>query len=336
MAHTHIDAIDRQHISHIRRSMLPLAWTARIIGKHPSTLTRELRRNADPQGGYQTFHANAQARKRRRQPRGSKLDNNEKLRQYVLERLTGPERFSPEILAARIKRDHPDDPSMRISHQAIYDFIERDKRLAEASGYGGKLFKHLRRRGKSYRKNRTKAGRSRIPNRVGIEHRPPEVEKRQEVGHFEGDTIYGNKTNACLATFVERKTRITRIRRCPNRRAKVVTLAAVAALQSLPSVILKTITFDNGSEFSHHAKLTEQTGIRVFFANPYSSWERGTNENTNGLIRAYFPKRTNFSRVTDAEIAYVEDLLNNRPRKCLNWRTPNEALADELAVAIGV
>lgn len=119
------------------------------------------------------------------------------------------------------------------------------------------------------------------------------------------------------------------------RRARTVTHAAADALQTLPSLCVRTVTFDNGSEFAQHAELTRQTGVQAFFANPYSSWERGSNENMNGLIRDFFPKRTNFSRVSDAEVARVEDLLNNRPRKCLGWRTPNEALAAEKAVALG-
>jgi IS30 family transposase len=308
---------------------------------------RELARNADPHpnpdpdpaaaGRYNSWRAHARARGRRsaasaRRPR--KLAPGMPLTAYVLDKL--PLRWSPQQIAARLAVDFPDDRAMRVSHQAVYDLVARDKRDGNASPFGGRLFTHLRRGGKHYRRSRTKAGRGHIPGRVGIERRPAEATARDRVGHCEGDTVHGRRTNACLTTLVERKTRYTMIRRCRNRRARTVTRAAAEALlATLPSPALRrTMTFDNGSEFARHAELTRVTGVACFFANPYSAWERGANENANGLVRQFFPKGTNFSRVSDAAVAEVERLLNDRPRKCLGWRTPREMLEREIAVAL--
>jgi IS30 family transposase len=351
VAYSHIGIIERQLFSSVPRHKVPAAFVAATAGRHRSTVYRELRRNADPPGRdlpersaaaaaaapshYHSWHAQARARARRTAAAGpGKLSPGTPLSDYVVAKLRL--RWSPQQIAARLVVDFPDDPAMRCSHQTIYALVTRDKRLGDASRSGGRLFKLLRRGGKRYRRKHTKAGRSHIPNRVGIEARPAEVRARTHVGHLEADTVHGRRTNACLTTLVERKTRFTMIRRCPNRRAEVVARAAGAALlQHLPQPCRRTITFDNGSEFARHAELTRLTGVAAYFANPYSAWERGANENANGLIRQFFPKGTNFSRVSDAEVANVERLLNDRPRKCLDWRTPREMLEREIAVALG-
>ena len=347
MTYSHIGILERQLFSSARRPFAqPVAFVAASAGRHRGTVYRELRRNADPPPPdaaadklphYNSWRAHAHARVRRSAAsarRPGKLAPGTTLSDHVLARLR--DRWSPQQISARLLVDFPDDPSMRCSHQTIYALVARDKRLGEKSAFGGQLFKLLRCGGKRYRRKRTKAGRFHIPNRVGIEQRPAEVQARERVGHLEADTVHGRRTHACLTTVVERKTRFTLIRRCPNRRARIVAKAAGAALlQHLPALCRRTITFDNGSEFARHAELTRATGVACFFANPYSAWERGANENANGLIRQFFPKGTNFSRVSDADVAQVQRLLNDRPRKCLNWRTPREMLEREIAVALG-
>jgi IS30 family transposase len=344
VAYSHIGIIERQLFSSVTRFKTPVVFVAQGTLRHRCTVYRELQRNADPAGDdagagcYHARRAHANAGVRRAQAcarRPRKLAPGTPLAQYVLSKLRL--RWSPQQIAARLVIDFPDRPDMCCSHQAIYDLVARDKQEADVSPFGGRLFKLLRCGGRRYRRKRTKAGRSHIPGRVGIEQRPAEAQSRTHVGHVEGDTVHGRKTNACLTTLVERKTRFTMIRRCPNRRARSVTRAAAEALiQTLPADSLRrTVTFDNGSEFSRHAELSRVTGVSCFFANPYSAWERGANENANGLIRQFFPKGTNFSRVSDAEVANVQRLLNDRPRKCLDWRTPREVLEREIAVALG-
>jgi len=332
LAYTHIDRIERQLIARVPCFTCRVADAARVLQRHRSTIYRERRRNADPDGHYNSHHAQRHARQRRK-PRGSVLERDGSLRHCVTEALA--RKLSPQQISRWLRMQYPDDPAKHISHTAIYDFIAKDKKLADASPYGGKLFKHLRCGGKRYRRKRTAAGRFCIPQRVGIESRPPQVATRQTVGHFEADTMHGARSNACLLTLVERKTRQVFIRRCPNRRAKVICGAIASAIEPLPQSLRTSITFDNGSEFAAHGQLRQRFAVDTYFANPYSAWERGSNENVNKLIRQFFPKGTNFSRITDQQVARVQDLINNRPRKCLDWHTPAEMLEREFPVALG-
>ena len=191
---------------------------------------------------------------------------------------------------------------------------------------GGSLYKHLRRRGKKYNRRGAKtAGRGCIPNRVDIEKRPKVVEKKCRLGDWEGDTIIGAKQQGVILSLVDRKSKLTILAKMDGKHADQVPDLIKERLKRLPKRIAgHSITFDNGKEFSKHERITKLTGLRCYFATPYHSWERGLNEHTNGLVRQYCPKESNLSKYTDEEIQFVEDALNNRPRKVLGYRTPNE------------
>ena len=224
---------------------------------------------------------------------------------------------SPEQIANRIVLDHPDDPKMRISHTAIYKHI-RDDRLD-----GGELFKRLRQGSKLRRKPYgSGAGVSRIPGRVSIDQRPAEVQTRETAGHWQADTVLG--VNGRLGTFVERKSRFLIMAGLPDGTSAAFNAGAIKAFARIPACSRLTMTADNGGEFAGHAELTDRLGMKIYFADAYSAWQRGTNENTSGLLRQYFPKRHDFATTTPETIAEVQKKLNNRPRKCLAYRTPAE------------
>jgi transposase, IS30 family len=212
---------------------------------------------------------------------------------------------------------------MRVSPQSIYRYLQANRRA------GGSLWKRLRQSHKLRRKPYgTGPRRGRIPDRVGIEQRPPEAQSRRSRGHWEADTMLAQKGR--LATCVERKSRYLLIARLPNGKAAQFNAAAVRCFRKIPRRWRKTITTDNGSEFMEHQQLGRRLGFKTFFANPYSSWERGTNENTNGLIRQYLPRETDLSQLSYQRLARIAAKLNNRPRKCLGYRTPAEVLGPVL------
>ncbi|MFC2152780.1 IS30 family transposase [Bacteroidota bacterium] len=253
-----------------------------------------------------------------------KIGTFNQLRFYVYKGLL--KAWSPEQISGRIKLEYPNDPIMSISHEAIYMHIYSHPQ----AGLNRKLIALL-----PYHKSRrrslkgTKKRRVRIKDQVSIDMRPKHIETRQEIGHWEGDLMIGIKQSSAIGTLVERKSRFTYIVKLKNRRSATVTKKFAKELNQLDNKFKKTLTYDNGLEMAQHKTLTKQTGIKVYFAHPYSSWERGTNENTNGLIRRYFPKRTNFNEVTERQLKEVECSLNNRPRKTLGYKTPSEVMALE-------
>jgi IS30 family transposase len=216
---------------------------------------------------------------------------------------------------------------MSISYEAIYQHIYRHRQ----STLGKKLIKllpyhhHKRRENRKFGKDRI-----RIKNQVSIEQRPKHIQLREEVGHWEGDLIIGVGQKSAIATNVERKTRYTFIMKIDNRKSKTVTKAFANTLNTLPEKIRKSMTYDNGMEMANHQWLSDKTGINIYFAHPYSSWERGTNENTNGLIRRFFPKGTDFNSITLKQIKEAQYKLNNRPRKVLGYKTPNQMMQEEI------
>lgn len=254
-----------------------------------------------------------------------KINTYKRLKFFVYKGLLS--KHSPEQIAGRIKEQYPNDPIMSISYEAIYQHIYRHRQ----SYLGKKLIKllpyhhHKRREKRKFAKNRI-----RIKDQVSIDQRPKHVELRKEVGHWEGDLMIGVGQKSAIATVVERKTRYTLILKIDNRKSKTVTKAMAKALNTLPQHIRKTMTYDNGIEMANHKWLTSNTGMNVYFAHPYSSWERGTNENTNGLIRRFFPKGTDFNNITTKQIKEAEYSLNNRPRKVLGYKTPTEKLREEI------
>jgi IS30 family transposase len=227
--------------------------------------------------------------------------------------------WSPEIIANRIKNDYPRQHAFRVSYETIYQWVYRD------AGNSGSLYKQLVRAHKK-RQKQFKYGQCRglIPNRVDISERPEAIERRHRFGHWEGDTMVGGKQQGRIVTHVERKSRYTMARLIKDGTANAFNQASEHCYSVIPAKYRRTLTLDNGSENAQHEQLSSKLGMKIYFAKPYASWERGTNENTNGLIRRYFPKGSNFLNITQKQLDKVIRLLNHRPRKCLNYQTPFE------------
>lgn len=305
-------------------------WSIRRIASElnraPSTISREVRRNAlATSGAYRPHAADARAAVRRPRPKPSKIMSNAFLLEYIDGKLR--ERWSPEQISEMLRMAHPHDPSMRVCAETIYQAIYRGGRLERT------LHKSLRRRRMRRRKRQVgeRTPRFRDPMLM-IKERPSEIEARDKVGHWEGDLVVSGLGSAsALATLVERKTGYTILVHLPAGRSSAdVTLAVADAFMQLPEAARKTLTWDQGSELAMHSYITSATGMPVYFCEPAKPWQRGTNENTNGLIRHYFPKGTNFSKVAQEEIERVEGELNTRPRKRLDWRTPAEVFYSEV------
>jgi IS30 family transposase len=231
------------------------------------------------------------------------------------------EYWSPEEIAGRWRKDHPHRRRQWVSHQCLYDWIWRQK------DQGQDWHRHLRRAYKKRRKRQeSPEKRGRIVGRVGIEERPAIVEKRTRLGDWESDRVEGSGSTASLASHVERKSRYTVLAKLSDGRAATFNEGTIRAFGRHGGLPLRTTTADNGKEFAAHAELAARLGLDVYFARPYHAWERGTNENTNGLVRQFFPKGLDLRQVKPRQVAHVERLLNNRPRKCLGYRTPLEVL----------
>lgn len=281
-----------------------------LLGRSPSTICRELKRNRGLRG-YRP--AQAQRINDHRRATAHKAVKVTKDVQDWIERLIGLD-LSPQQVVDYLRRHN----LVSLHHETVYQLVYADK--AE----GGELYKHLRVASKPYRKRYGHYDRrGRIKNRVDIDSRPAVVDSRSRVGDWEGDTIMGKGRKSALLTMVERKTLYTVIVRLTGKRADLLADAALKAMQALKSRV-KTITFDNGLEFAEHERIGRGLGADIYFAHPYASWERGINENTNGLIRQYFPKGTDFNAVTDEDVQAVMNRLNSRPRKTRGHRSPIE------------
>jgi len=300
------------------------AAIARRLGKHPSTITREIAGNGGRQH-YRPLGAHRQALKRAHRPQPTKLESNARLRRYVEQQLRLM--WSPEQIARRLVAEFPDDAEMRVSHETIYLSLyvqgrgELRKELADCLRTG----RAIRRRRDQRNGIGNPAGK--IPGMINISERPAEIEDRAVPGHWEGDLIIGAHGRSAIGTLVERTTRFVMLLHLPNGgRADDVNAAMAAKITELPTSLVRSITWDQGKELSRHRQFSIDTGVEVYFCDPHSPWQRGSNENTNGLLRQYFPKGTDLS-VHDADrLAAVADQLNGRPRKTLNWRTPAETL----------
>jgi len=373
---------EREEIAICRAYGYGVRQIARHLGRSPSTISRELRRNAGSRGGtliYRAVIAQWHRDRRAARPKAARLASNGRLREYVRNRLAGvvcapggkvvagpqarrwngrnkPRRqdrgwatcWSPEQIARRLAVEFPGDESMRISHEAIYQALYVHGR--------GALERELvacLRTGRALRVPRARARRRRdgmVTPEVMISARPAEAGDRAVPGHWEGDLIIGLNKSA-IGTLVERTTRFTMLLHLPRmdgygteprvkngpplagHGAEAVRDAIAATIITLPGQLRRTLTWDRGKEMAQHARLRIDTGIEVYFADPHSPWQRGTNENTNGLLRQYFPKGTDLARWTNAELAAVAAALNDRPRKTLSWKTPAEALNEQLLSA---
>lgn len=309
------------------------ASISRRLGRDAGTISREIMRNSGG-GMYRAFSADRRSQKSASSRRGLKrrLRENNPLRAYVLAGLQ--RRWSPREIVTRMKMEYPQNEDMRISHEAIYQYIYVLPR--------GRLKQTLIRALRQERKHRRKQGgrkgtvaetRGKIADMLSIEERPKEVESRTIPGHWEGDLIMGRHKRTALGTLVERTTRYTLLVPLGAKKdAASVRRAYARALQTVPTELTKTLTYDQGKEMSEHKRFTIDTGILVYFAHPGAPWERGTNENTNGLIRQYFPKGTDFSAVTTKEIRRVQRQLNDRPRAALNFYKPDEVFTKLVAL----
>lgn len=283
-----------------------------IVGVHKSTISREIKRNVG-QRGYRPRQAQIKCDERKQCKIGSKYVLSD---WNLIERLL-EQQWSPEQISLWLTQEG----HLEISHETIYQHILLDQAT------GGELYKHLRERKKKRKRyGGGKDRRGKIPNQTSIDERPLEAEQRDRPGaDWEGDLIIGSKHKQAIVTMVDRCTRTTFMRKVAFKTAEAVT-AAICEMMSSVKAAFRTVTFDNGREFAMHEKIAAELGGHVYFAHPYSSWERGTNENTNGLIRQYFPKDCDFSTLTDTRINDVQNRLNNRPRKCLGIKTPNQLL----------
>jgi len=295
------------------------AQIAERIGRPTSAVSREVWLNTQYSWCYRAKAGQERAEKLKRNRRSKKLENNARLNEYVYEKLRTE--WSPEEIANRIKVDYPQDMTMRISHETIYQHLYCLPRGELKS----ELMKGLRQERK-LRQPRKYAHyrRQRIQDIISISERPKEVEKRIIPGHWEGDLIVGKERKSALGSLVERTTRLTLLVPLKVKDAFSVRRAFAKAFKKIPDKFKKSLTYDRGMEMSQHKLFTKRTKIQVYFADPYSPWQRGTNENTNGLIRQYFPKGTDFKRVSLAEIKKAESRLNSRPRKVLDYYTPSE------------
>lgn len=369
---------EREEIAICRAQSVGVREIARRLGRSPSTISRELRRNAATRGGQLDYRASVaqwKAELTARRPKTAKLAANPRLSEYVQERLSGEVRrpdgtavpgpatapwkgrnkphrqdrrwaraWSPEQISNRLRIDFPDDESMRVSHEAIYQAL-----YVQGRGALRRELTACLRSGRALRVPRARVrdrGKSYVTEQIMISERPAEAEDRAVPGHWEGDLILGANQTA-IGTLVERSTRFTMLLHLPpmpghggtrvkngpplaGRGAEAVRDAITAQITTLPEQLRRSLTWDQGAEMTQHAQITIDSGLQVYFCDPQSPWQRGTNENTNGLLRQYFPKGTNLARHTAEELEAVAATLNSRPRKTLRWRTPTEALDEHL------
>ncbi|MET7552546.1 IS30 family transposase [Streptomyces sp. NPDC005479] len=370
---------EREEIAILRATSRGVREIARALGRDPGTISRELRRNAATRGGKQEYRATVaqwKAQQAAKRPKRAKLLGNDRLREYVQERLSGnvhrpdgtvvagprtppwkglnkPHRqdrrwataWSPEQISHRLKADFPEDESMRISHEAIYQslFIEGRgalKRELVACLRTGRALREPRSRSRNKPQGHVTAD-------VVLSERPAEAADRAVPGHWEGDLIIGTGRSA-IGTLVERSSRSTLLVHLPRMEgwgevppvkngpplggygAVAMNTALTESMTKLPEQLRKTLTWDRGKELSGHAQFALETGTKVFFADPHSPWQRPTNENTNGLLRQYFPKGTDLSRWSAEDLEAVALAINNRPRKILGWKTPAEVFEEQL------
>ncbi len=371
---------EREEIALLRAQGAGVREIARQLDRSPSTISRELRRNAATRGGkleYRASVAQWKAEMMARRPKTAKLAANEDLREYVHRRLAGEVRrpdgtatgpptpswkgrskprrqdrrwataWSPEQIANRLRVDFPDDESMRVSHEAIYQAL-----YVQGRGALKRELVACLRTGRALRVPRARTsgrGKGFVTDEVLISQRPAEADDRAVPGHWEGDLILGIDRSA-IGTLVERTSRLTMLLHLPpvgvrdapkvkngspvtGRGAEAVRDAIAAAIGDLPEQLRRSLTWDQGAEMAEHARLRIDSGLQVYFCDPQSPWQRGTNENTNGLLRQYFPKGTDLARHSPEDLAAVAAALNGRPRKTLGWRTPAEVLDEHLAAA---
>lgn len=314
---------ERDELARLFSGGCSIRSTAKSLNRSPSTISRELRRNGF-KGYYVSIHAQALTSERKSQAGTRPPLKNKSIYKYVLKKLRLG--WSPEQIAGRLRLKHPGDRYWHLHCETIYRFIYASDNQSR------NLWEYLPRKQKRRRKKYgRKSQRVRIPDRISIHQRPEEIETRKVFGHWEGDSIEGKAHQGGIHTQVERKTRFLKARLVKNLGGNQAIKAQTKIFASLPESARKSTTVDNGKEFTGH----KQFILPVFFCDPYASWQKATNENTNGLIRRYLPKKTDFRKISQEELDDIVWEINHRPRKCLGFRTPQEEFKKELGVAIG-
>jgi len=317
---------EREELSRGLAEGLSMTQIARRLHRSPSTVSREVERNCGYRGRYRAVAADRRAVLRARRPKPAKLARHGERRRAVEKRLAL--RWSPKQISRSLRRDFPDRPEMQVSHETIYQSLYVQSRGALRRELASCL-----RTGRAVRRPKRRADerRARIAGMVMISERSAEAADRAVPGHWEGDLIIGNGTGSAIGTLVERTTRFTLLVHLPKGHgALAVRDGLLKAIKTLPRQLRRSLTWDQGSELARHAEITLASGLAIYFCDPHSPWQRGTNENTNGLLRQYFPKSTDLSVHTAAHLAAVAAELNGRPRETLGWRSPSEALNDLL------
>jgi IS30 family transposase len=307
----------RSQIYALKSTGIALRKIGSIVGYDASAISREIKRNTGGRG-YRYKQADTMAKERRSKASRTPKKLTPELVSIIESRIE--QDWSPDQIAGRLK----EEGIVNISHEAIYQYIWKDKRT------GGTLHRHLRHHSKKYNKRSSgKAGRGCIPNRVDIDERPKVVEEKSRIGDWEGDTIIGAKHQGAIVSYVDRCSKFTVLKKIDRKTADLVTMATIEKLGqgSLPVL---TITYDNGKEFSDHSEISKALSVNCYFAKPYHSWERGLNEHTNGLVRQYLPKSTDFTQVSDQTVQGIAERLNHRPRKSLHYKTPMEVMLMKL------
>ena len=289
---------------------------AEIVGVHASTISREIKRNRGKKG-YRPKQAHQKAQGRKH---GARKQIRHETWKYIEEQLR--REWSPEQVSGRLRSHH----QVKISHEWIYQYILANKAV------GGGLYKHLRCQKRNRKRYGSNERRGSLPNCRSIDERPGIVAERSRIGDWESDTIIGKNHQQAIVTIVDRKSRLLLMRKVEKRTAENVGEAMIGMLSTKKCM---TLTSDNGKEFANHERVAEVLKVDHFFAHPFSAWERGTNENTNGLIRQYFPKHSAFATITQKDVIEVMEKLNNRPRKCLDFMTPNEVYNSYLIALVG-
>lgn len=315
----HLTIVEREKLDHLRAEGKSIASIAESLGRSKSTISRELRRNAS-EGEYIPCKAQARYQKRREACRPAKRLADPALMAFVCDKLFNHQ-WSPEQIAGRLRRERG---KCVVSCATIYRAIwcgMLDEAAREAGPCEGKAKRKLRHRGKKRHRKGAEERRGKIRISNELENRPEDANARSRIGDWEADTVAGIQGGACIVTLNDRKSRYLIARVVPSKSAVPVAEAIIEALRGQPAY---TITPDRGKEFALHSKVTEALGVPFYFPKPHQPWQRGTNENSNGLLREYYPKGSSFYAVTNEELQVVVDRLNDRPRKCLGWKTPRE------------
>jgi IS30 family transposase len=316
---------ERDLIAHLHAKGLARSAIARRIGRDKSTISRELRRNGS--GIYDVYLAHkAQSRAviRKSQSGHRPRLKNKRIRQYVIRKLK--QGWSPEQISGKLKDTYP---GLNISHEAIYQFVYDKETLKEINlkAYLPRANRKRRPRGHSRKHKKLH-----IPRRISIDDRPKYIDKRKQIGHWESDTMISRASQASVVIILERVTRYVKLAKVQAKQARYVSNAINRRLGRLPDSARRTITYDNGSENVDHERINRVLGTDSYFCNPYHSWEKGSVENAVGLLRRFLPKKTDIAKITKEQIKHIENRLNHRPRKCLNFKTPYEVFTSSVAL----